>query len=125
MPGKSLTSVKRGLRIAGRTLTVHISLKFDRGRSTMNYADRRKRALWRAGHRGTRELDLLMSQFAQDFLPTSETATQDAAQRMEQIEALQQVNDPDVQVWLQNPDSIPAELPEPLLSALRSFEYRT
>lgn len=91
----------------------------------MNYADRRKRALWRAGHRGTRELDLLMSQFAQDFLPTSETATQDAAQRMEQIEALQQVNDPDVQVWLQNPDSIPAELPEPLLSALRSFEYRT
>ena len=90
----------------------------------MNYTDRRKRALWRAGHRGTRELDLLMTQFAQDFLPTREDAASDAATRMEQIEALQQVNDPDVQVWLQNPASIPAELPEPLLSALRSFEYR-
>ena len=90
----------------------------------MNYEDRRKRALWRAGHRGTRELDLLMTQFAQDFLPHDEHGATDALDRMEQIEALQQVNDPDVQVWLQNPASIPAELPEPLLSALRSFEYR-
>ena len=89
----------------------------------MNYEDRRKRALWRAGHRGTRELDLLMTQFAQDFLPAEAQAGTDALDRMEQIEALQQVNDPDVQVWLQNPASIPAELPEPLLSALRSFEY--
>ncbi|MGB1157595.1 MAG: succinate dehydrogenase assembly factor 2 [Alphaproteobacteria bacterium] len=90
----------------------------------MQYSDRRKRALWRAGHRGTRELDLLMTQFAQDFLPAAETEASDALTRMEQIEALQQVNDPDVQVWLQNPASIPDELPEPLLSALRSFEYR-
>ena len=90
----------------------------------MQYSDRRKRALWRAGHRGTRELDLLMTQFAQDFLPAAETEASDALTRMEQIEALQQVNDPDVQVWLQNPESIPAELPEPLLFALLSFEYR-
>lgn len=90
----------------------------------MQYSDRRKRALWRAGHRGTRELDLLMTQFAQDFLPAAETEASDALTRMDQIEALQQVNDPDVQVWLQNPASIPDELPEPLLSALRSFEYR-
>jgi len=90
----------------------------------MDYADRRKRALWRAGHRGTRELDLLMTQLAHDFLPATESAAEDALERMEQIEALQQVNDPDVQLWLQNPASIPAELPEPLLSALRSFEYR-
>ena len=90
----------------------------------MQYSDRRKRALWRAGHRGTRELDLLMTQFAQDFLPAAETEARDALTRMEQIEALQRVNDPDVQVWLQNPASIPDELPEPLLSALRSFEYR-
>ncbi|MBL6773501.1 MAG: hypothetical protein ISQ28_09950, partial [Alphaproteobacteria bacterium] len=48
----------------------------------------------------------------------------DALDRMAQIEQLQGVNDPDVQEWLQRPDSIPAELPEPLLSALRSFEYR-
>ena len=34
----------------------------------MDYEQRRKRALWRAGHRGTRELDLLMSQFVRDFL---------------------------------------------------------
>ena len=90
----------------------------------MEYGDRRKRALWRAGHRGTRELDLLMTQFAQDFLPLNQNDASDALTRMDQIEALQQVNDPDVQVWLQNPASIPAELPEPLLSALRSFEYR-
>ena len=91
--------------------------------TSLSYADRRKRALWRAGHRGTRELDLLMTQFVQDFLP--EQAAGDSAQtRMEQIEQLQQVNDPDVQLWLQRPESIPAELPEPLLSALRSFEYR-
>ena len=91
----------------------------------MDYEQRRKRALWRAGHRGTRELDLLMSQFVRDFLPTDAAAGDaDALDRMAQIEQLQAVNDPDVQEWLQRPDSIPAELPEPLLSALRSFEYR-
>ena len=91
----------------------------------MDYEQRRKRALWRAGHRGTRELDLLMSQFVSDFLPPDAAAGDaDALNRMAQIEQLQAVNDPDVQEWLQRPDSIPAELPEPLLSALRSFEYR-
>ncbi len=91
----------------------------------MDYEQRRKRALWRAGHRGTRELDLLMSQFVRDFLPPDAAAGDaDAFDRMAQIEQLQAVNDPDVQEWLQRPDSIPAELPEPLLSALRSFEYR-
>ena len=91
----------------------------------MDYEQRRKRALWRAGHRGTRELDLLMSQFVRDFLPREAAADDaDALDRMAQIEQLQAVNDPDVQEWLQRPDSIPAELPEPLLSALRSFEYR-
>ncbi|HCI00132.1 MAG: succinate dehydrogenase assembly factor 2 [Geminicoccus sp.] len=91
----------------------------------MDYEQRRKRALWRAGHRGTRELDLLMSQFVRDFLPSDAAAGDaDALERMSQIEQLQAVNDPDVQEWLQRPDSIPAELPEPLLSALRSFEYR-
>ena len=91
----------------------------------MDYEQRRKRALWRAGHRGTRELDLLMSQFVRDFLPREDAAGDaDALDRMAQIEQLQAVNDPDVQEWLQRPDSIPAELPEPLLSALRSFDYR-
>ena len=91
----------------------------------MDYEQRRKRALWRAGHRGTRELDLLMSQFVREFLPREAAAGDaDALDRMAQIEQLQAVNDPDVQEWLQRPDSIPAELPEPLLSALRSFEYR-
>lgn len=91
----------------------------------MDYEQRRKRALWRAGHRGTRELDLLMSQFVRDFLPPdAAVGDADALDRMAQIEQLQAVNDPDVQEWLQRPDSIPAELPEPLLSALRSFEYR-
>ena len=91
----------------------------------MDYEQRRKRALWRAGHRGTRELDLLMSQFVRNFLPSDAAAGDaDALERMSQIEQLQAVNDPDVQEWLQRPDSIPAELPEPLLSALRSFEYR-
>ena len=91
----------------------------------MDYEQRRKRALWRAGHRGTRELDLLMSQFVRDFLPREAAAGDaDALDRMAQIEQLQAVNDPDVQEWLQRPDSIPAELPEPLLSALRSFDYR-
>ena len=91
----------------------------------MDYEQRRKRALWRAGHRGTRELDLLMSQFVRDFLPPDAAAGDaNAFDRMAQIEQLQGVNDPDVQEWLQRPDSIPAELPEPLLSALRSFEYR-
>ena len=63
-----------------------------------------------------------MTQFVQDFLP--EDTSDEAQTRMEQVEQLQQVNDPDVQLWLQRPESIPADLPEPLLSALRSFEYR-
>lgn len=59
---------------------------------------RRRRAQWRAGHRGTKELDLLIGGFAEARLPDMAVADLD---RLEQFLAL---TDPEIQGWLLGPE---------------------
>lgn len=59
---------------------------------------RRRRAAWRAAHRGTKEMDVLLGRYAVDVLPSMDSA---ALTRFEQFLALP---DPELQKWLLNPD---------------------
>jgi antitoxin CptB len=58
---------------------------------------RRRRAGWRAGHRGTKELDLLVGRFAAERLAGM------SAVELEKFERLLAVNDPELQSWLLGP----------------------
>ncbi len=59
---------------------------------------RRKRAAWRAAHRGTKELDILVGTYAGAKLPHM---APDALGRFEEFLA---VTDPELQSWLLNPE---------------------
>lgn len=58
---------------------------------------RRKRAAWRAGHRGTKELDLLVGRFADARL------AQMSESDLGHFERLLAVNEPELQAWLLGP----------------------
>lgn len=58
---------------------------------------RRRRAAWRAAHRGTKELDLLVGRFAEARLPGM------AAADLERFERFLAVTDPEIQAWLLGP----------------------
>ncbi|WP_334148434.1 succinate dehydrogenase assembly factor 2 [Hyphomicrobium sp.] len=64
---------------------------------------RRRRAAWRAAHRGTKELDLLVGRFAEARLPGM------AAADLERFERFLAVTDPEIQAWLLGPPSGGAE----------------
>jgi antitoxin CptB len=58
---------------------------------------RRRRAAWRAGHRGTKELDILVGRFADVRLPAMADAD------LDRFERFLAVSDPDIQAWLLGP----------------------
>lgn len=58
---------------------------------------RRRRAAWRAGHRGTKELDLLVGRFADARLAGMGAAD------LERFERFLAVTDPEIQSWLLGP----------------------
>ena len=64
---------------------------------------RRRRAAWRAGHRGTKELDLLVGRFAEARLSAMTAAD------LDRFERFLAVTDPEIQAWLLGPISVPAE----------------
>lgn len=75
---------------------------------------RRRRAQWRAEHRGTKEMDLLLGRYASDAVP----AMDDAA--LTRFEAFLQLQDPELQRWILNGEACPAEA-KPLVDAVRAF----
>lgn len=75
---------------------------------------RRKRAAYRAAHRGTKEMDLVLGKFAELRLP--EMAEADLAA----FEALLLVPDPDLQDFVWGARAAPAEH-APLIEAIRVF----
>lgn len=60
---------------------------------------RRRRAAWRAGHRGTKELDLLVGRFAEARLSGMSEAA------LDHFERFLAANDPEIQSWLLGPVS--------------------
>jgi antitoxin CptB len=66
---------------------------------------RRKRALYRASHRGTKELDLILGRYAIAHVPGMDEA------RLSEFERLLALPDPDIDHWIRGsgaPDGIAA-----------------
>jgi antitoxin CptB len=66
---------------------------------------RRKRALYRASHRGTKELDLILGRYAEAHVPGMDEAT------LKEFEQFLALPDPDIDLWIRGsdaPDSVAA-----------------
>lgn len=79
---------------------------------------RRKRLLFRAWHRGTREADLILGSFAQRYLPGFDCSD------LEEFAALLEV--PDVQLfdWISGRAAPPPEQDTRVTRLLLAFQYR-
>jgi antitoxin CptB len=76
---------------------------------------RRRRVLFRARHRGMREMDILMGRFADAELPTLTEA------ELDDFERLMDVPDRDVLAWLMGRAMAPANYDTSVLRRLRAF----
>ena len=81
-------------------------------RSSSDLDPRRRRLLYRAWHRGTREMDLLMGSFCDATVADLSDAELDAFERLIDLP------DQSLYAWISNPAEIPAEHRSPLLERL-------
>jgi antitoxin CptB len=89
----------------------------DRGANNMlgDLELRRRRAAYRANHRGTKEMDWLLGRYADEHLAGMDA---DALARFERLLA---IPDPDLQQWILKPDTLgDTEFARPI-AALRRF----
>lgn len=81
---------------------------------------RRRRALYRAQHRGTKEMDWMLGRFAEVHLPEMD------AERLTTFEQFLAMSDPELQPWLMDAEGArPHPSPDPafadLISRVRVF----
>ena len=76
---------------------------------------RRRRALYRATHRGTKEMDVLLGRYAEAVLPGLD------AGGLEQLERLLTLPDPDLQGWILGGKSVSEDEFTDAIAAMRRF----
>ena len=77
--------------------------------------NRRRRLLWRASHRGIREMDLILGGFA-----TARIATMTPAE-LDQLEAVIALPDQQLLAWATRQEPVPARLRSRLLDEILAF----
>eukprot|EP00873_Tetraselmis_striata_P030446 jgi/Tetstr1/450710/TSEL_037746.t1 len=77
---------------------------------------RRKRALYRAQHRGTQEMDILIGGFVADHLDTLD------AEMLDRLEALMDHEETDLQAWLMGQSDIPDNADHDLIDTIRNHK---
>jgi antitoxin CptB len=85
-------------------------------RSSEGLDVRRRKLLFRAWHRGIREMDLIMGRFAE------ETIEQLSDAELDEFESLMHLPDGDVLSWLTGEAPVPAVHDGPLFRRLRDFQ---
>ena len=86
-------------------------------RTSAGLDERRRRLLYRAWHRGMREMDLIMGRFADASIGDMSEAEVDAFER------LSEVPDPDLYNWIANNAAVPSQHDTALLARLRAFHH--
>lgn len=76
----------------------------------------RKRLIFRAWHRGTREMDILVGRFAETHVPTFNDG------QLQQFERMLTCNDPDVYDWYIGAKTVPPEDDTPVLRLFLNFK---
>ena len=87
-------------------------------RSSDGLEPRRRRALFRAWHRGTREMDLLLGRFADAHIEPLSDADLTA------FEALMEVPDRDLFAWVTGGEPVAANYLTPLYRAIVEFHAK-
>lgn len=80
--------------------------------------NRRKRLRFRAWHRGTREMDLLVGSFADAHLEGFES------DQLDRFEGLLLEADPDLYAWMIGRADPPNDLDHDVMRMMRAFEYK-
>ncbi len=80
---------------------------------------RKRRILFRAKHRGMKEMDLLLGRLADELLEQLD------ADGVAQFEQLLDVPDAELMDWIAGAGAPPPELDGPLLARLRSYRFDT
>lgn len=76
---------------------------------------RRRRAQFRASHRGTKEMDWLLGRYAEATLPTLHSGD------LDRFERLLAISDPELQSWILAPEAQSGPEFEDFIGALRRF----
>src|SRR5215212_1830342 len=84
-------------------------------RTSAGLEPRRKRVLFRAWHRGIREMDLIMGRFADAEIGTM------SEEDLAEFERLIEVPDPDLFRWISGEHETPANYDTPVFRRLKSF----
>lgn len=77
---------------------------------------RRKRVLYRANHRGTQEMDILIGGYVADHLDTLDPAM------LDRLEVLMNHEETDLQAWLLGQRDIPENADRDLIDTIRNHK---
>lgn len=80
--------------------------------SDENIENRRKKLIFRSGHRGTKEMDLIMGSFAQRHVPGFSESD------LALYEDILQISDPDLYDWITGKQQAPANVMNDVLEKL-------
>lgn len=88
------------------------------GRIDETIENKRKRLIFRSGHRGTKEMDLFMERFAKHHVPEF------SEEELSQYDELLCNNDPDLYNWITKKESAPEEVAQmSVFQKLMAFEF--
>lgn len=79
--------------------------------------NKRKRLIFRSGHRGTKEMDLLMGSFAEENVPLF------SERELAEYEALLHESDPDIYDWVAGRAEPPPETRSGVLEKLLGHKF--
>ncbi len=86
--------------------------------ATGNLDVRRRKLLFRAWHRGMREMDLILGQYADQYLPDFTDA------QLDEFEQILEVLDRDLLKWVTGESETPQEYDTPLFRDIIAFRDR-
>ena len=81
----------------------------------MDIEARRKRLLWRATHRGLKEMDVLLGGFAKAEISAM------SANELDQLEAIVGLADQDLLAWAMKQAPVPPQMSSPMLERLLAY----
>jgi antitoxin CptB len=87
-------------------------------KSTGDIELRRRKLRYRAWHRGTREMDLILGRFADAALEGMNE------EELDQLEALMNLPDPDLLAWVLGQNPVPPEQDTSMFRRLAAFHSR-
>lgn len=78
--------------------------------------NKRKKLIFRSAHRGTKEMDLILGNFAREFIPTASDVEVDA------YDELLNESDPDLYNWISGREDVPTDQTNIVLPKILGYQ---